>query len=576
MSRWSYIFPRLIILALISLALWMGADPLTRAMIVSGLQQTTGSKVEVGQLRCSIRNEKVFLKDVAIADPSDPLINLAQADMVYVEIDSNALLHRSIVITGGQTSRLMFGTPRTTDGKLPQQTIVERTPFKSLGKSASFSATIGQRWLDQLEPLPTSLAAVENQSLFTAAKHLDQTWTQRLSQIQAEINSVQSTTNTIGSTIERYDGNVLRWENNNHVQLKNVETATSLIKAKLKEYRTTLADDLKQLNRAADIDASRIENSIQTTSFNSDDMSNLLLAELHAEHVDDVMTMFRWFRHNLPEPTEFAAKFQRGQDIPLQGIQKQPRFVAKSIDLNGEGKFFDRHYNFSGKAFNLTAEPQLLDEPTRFELRAQGEKHVIVDCVLDRRTETPVDTLSVICPELDTAARTLGDKSSLQVSMGPSGQVQADVKLKVVGDEISGTITIRHADVSLHVDKLNDLAGGAAAALQMNEGGLGLIKQFESEIQISGTVDNYHHVAKSDLGVKFSTAVNSIFAEKKRNSIAMRKKMLQETKRLQLQSFNERIVLRLEKLNQSLRANGARVAELQTVSPSTSRINNHY
>ena len=113
MSRWTYLPPRLVILGLISLAIWASADPLTQMIVVSSIENRTGGKVDVAQLRCSIGNQKLYLKEVVLADPDDASRNLLQADMAYLNFDANALWRRQLIITDGQTSRLMFGTPRS-------------------------------------------------------------------------------------------------------------------------------------------------------------------------------------------------------------------------------------------------------------------------------------------------------------------------------------------------------------------------------------------------------------------------------------------------------------------------------
>ncbi|MEL7496930.1 MAG: TIGR03545 family protein [Planctomycetota bacterium] len=577
MARWTYLIPRIIILGLILLGVWVGADPLTRNVIIGGLQSATGSRVEVGHLRCSLENEKVIIKDLAIADPSDPMTNLAQADMVYLEFDYAQLLQRKFRITKAQTSRLMFNTPRTSPGQLDGQVVTAKTPLQSIPASSVSSAKIGQRWLDQLEPVSTSLAAIENENLFNAAKSLDQTWTQRLDQIESQIRQIQNQTNDVSQTYETFDGNILRWKSNNYVVLNEISGSASTLTQTLETFQQQVAIEIAELNQAVAADANRIESSIKTTSFDENDMSQLLLAKLHADYVDQVINMFRWFQHAMPEPSEdFAPKFKRGIDVPIQGITQSPRFVAENVQLNGEGRFLDQHYNFAGNAFNLSTEPELLSEPTRFELRAQGQQHVFVNCVLDRRNGTATDSLSVICPELAVSTRILGDPSSLQVTLGPAGKLQANIQLKTTDGKLSGSIVLRHSNVSLHVDKLNELAGGEPTALQMNQGGLGLIKEFESRIELSGTLDDYQHNATSDLGIQFSSAVNKVLKEKKSNAIAQRQQMLQKTKSLQLQSINESIVKRLQSLKEQIQQNGVRVAELKNIRPSGSKINEYW
>ena len=185
-------------------------------------------------------------------------------------------------------------------------------------------------------------------------------------------------------------------------------------------------------------------------------------------------------------------KSKRGLDLKIPLAKKTPGLLIKSIDIEGEGRFANRHTKFAGTAFNLSSHPHLLDQPASFELRAQGDQHVIVNCVLDRRSERSIDSLNIVCPDLEIRdSQILGEPNSLQVTMGPRSRIQGDIKIQAIDNQLSGEIIFRRSNVALHVDKLNSLAGGDDTALKINQGLSGL-NQFESRIQISGTFEDYN------------------------------------------------------------------------------------
>ena len=118
MRRWTYLFPRLIIIVLAGLVVWLCADSLMRRALVAHVQAVTGAKVDIDQLRLNLNEGKVFLQEFQVADPRDTDLNLFQADMAYLDIDFASLLRRKIKVTGGRTSNLRFGSPRTSSGIL--------------------------------------------------------------------------------------------------------------------------------------------------------------------------------------------------------------------------------------------------------------------------------------------------------------------------------------------------------------------------------------------------------------------------------------------------------------------------
>ncbi|MEM7784654.1 MAG: hypothetical protein AAF623_14995, partial [Planctomycetota bacterium] len=113
MKRLAYLIPRLIILGLVVLLIWVGKDPIARYLIVHNLENATGAEVEVGQIRVSLRNQKVYIKEFTMSDPRNPMKNLIQADMAYFSLQPRELLNRQFIIDYGQMSEVVFGAPRT-------------------------------------------------------------------------------------------------------------------------------------------------------------------------------------------------------------------------------------------------------------------------------------------------------------------------------------------------------------------------------------------------------------------------------------------------------------------------------
>jgi len=92
-------------------------------------------------------------------------------------------------------------------------------------------------------------------------------------------------------------------------------------------------------------------------------LSDLLLEDLHAGFVNQSIEMFQWFREVRPEISyDFAPKSQRGIDIPIEGSLERPACWVKKIEINGEGRLLGQHFDFSGHAYNLATEPELLDD----------------------------------------------------------------------------------------------------------------------------------------------------------------------------------------------------------------------
>ncbi len=564
MVRWAYLVPRIVILALITLAVWVGSDPLIHRVVLSNLQNATGAKVDIGHLRYSLSNQKAYLKELAFADPRLPMRNLLQAEMAYLELDADRLLHRQVVIERGEASRVVFGAPRTVSGDLPGfPTPLELEEFEWNPREFGSIEEIGLAWLDQLPANNTTALTVENLELVQIAQELSGQWKTQLRSLTESIATLkQERTDLSKATSD--DGNPLR---RNQVNAKSgfekLAQQSKSIQARLIDLERVALSDRDRLSLAFSRDFHKVRQSFAATSFESDSVSKLLLTEFQEKRVSEIVGWFKWFRSVVPDPeTDFQPKRQRGENLRLPGIDPKPGFLIKSIDVEGEGRFANRHMNFAGIARNLTSAPTLHDQPASFELRAQGDQHLIVSCTLDRRDEMPIDSLNVVCPDMELDEQLLGEKNSMLVTMGPANRIQADIQINATGNQLSGELVFRHSNVSLHVDKLHEIIGGSDAALRLNQG-LASVDRFETRVTLSGTIDDYDYQFQSDLGSRFANAANQLLDHHREQEIELRKNELEKLLAKELMKLNNEILPEIRKLGALLEQERVEIASRQ-------------
>jgi hypothetical protein len=145
----------------------------------------------------------------------------------------------------------------------------------------------------------------------------------------------------------------------------------------------------------------------------------------------------------------------------------------------------------------------------------------------------------------------LGDDNSLLVTLGGGSQIQADIELNATGDQLTGKLIFRHANVALHVDKLNELVGGQDVALQLNQG-VATVESFETTVYLSGTIDNYRCDFTSDLGEKFAKAANQTLQNNTNRNIQRIENRLKQKLADQLLSLNQAMMPKLRTGNEML------------------------
>lgn len=569
MTRWTYLFPRLIILGLIALAVWVGSDPLIRRGIVNNLENATGAQVEIGHLRTSFNKRQLFIEDLVIANPRDPMRNLIQADMAYVELDTKGLLSGNVVIERGQTSQAVFGAPRTNSGALDEDSQVPTETENWKPKTFESVEQIGLRWLDQLPVRAETTPNFQATAIATTASEFDQFWSNELANQQSNVAALKSRTVELKRLVQPDTINPLRQKRTNPAFVHTeISTASNLIAERISELKQTLEAQRTALRKAYNEDIEKIKLSNPVSNFDGDSITQLLLSKAEERNINEIISWFHWFRNTMPDPrVDFLPKSKRGLDLKIPLANKKPGLLIKSIDIEGEGRFANRHTTFAGTAFNLTSQPELHDQPASFELRAQGDQHVMVKCVLDRRSKQSIDSLDIVCPDLEIVeSQLLGEPSSMQVTMGPRSRIQADIKVKATDDQLSGEIVFRHTNVSLHVDKLNSLAGGDDAALKINQGLAGL-NRFETKVKLTGSFDDYQYDLKSDLGLRFSKAVSAVLNEQEQTAATSQRETLDQLLNTQLQKLNNEVAPELLKLEASLNEEAVEIADLGNMLP---------
>jgi uncharacterized protein (TIGR03545 family) len=572
MIRWSYLIPRVLILILIVLAIWMGADPLIRLALIKSGENSIGAKVEIAQVRSSLTTGMVYLKDLRIADPRNPMMNLVQAEMAYIKLDPRHLLKHELVIESGKTSLLQFGTPRTDSGAL------ERTPVNApvIDTLVPIDARqqlseISQRWLDQFQ---NSMAQRIESSFESVrlAQELKSRWPSQFEANKQEIIAVQNKINELTEIVQSKDSS-------NPLRAGRVVAALTEVQS-LREQITLLRHNLARLQRQAikDHDAllaskahdeKKIREIVRNAEFDSETVSQLLLTDMQSRNINELVQWFRWFRSSIPNPDQdFYPIRNRGTDILFADVQPQPRFLIKSLEIDGEGRLAGKHFNFAGTATNLTTQPELCDQPAGFHLRAQGQQHFIVDCTIDRRTASKVDSINVQCPDLTIDPQILGNQNSISVSMGPS-RLQAEIALKLVDDQLEGELVFRHSDVLMHVDQVHELAGGQDTALRLNQD-LAVIDRFQTYVQVSGTLDKPEFQLRSDLGTKFAAAMNHVVSERLQQQVASYQARLDQVLNAELSELDQTIQSNLDELSQLLNGEANIISKLQEAAPSLS------
>ena len=562
MFRLSSLVTRLAILLLIAAALWIGRDPLIQIAVTRAIESTIGAKVEIGQVRSTLSDNKIFIKDIAIADPRQPMRNLFQADTAVVEFDRDSFLRRRIKIVDGLSSQLVFGSPRLSSGAIhdkPDLSSDSTNVSVSLAHSDPY-----QNWLDRFQFAPTSIKQSETE-LAKTANQIFARLSDTIAEHDSKVVNLKTTVREIHDIVN-FDDNPLRNRKrlkNAQAQLSNLKHEIDSIGAALTKLDQEIATHKTELKNARSIDLQTVGRLNQRKQLDGETLSRVLLNQDLLEQTELIINWYLAFRDAVPNPpSDFRLGPTYGENIAIPGLSNQAAFFVEQIELDGEGRFAGHKFSFSGEARNITLDPANAELPTTFHLRAQGNTHFAVDCTIDRTQGKKQDNITVQSPGVMLPSRILGHENTMLVKVSPC-RSKINISFDCVENQLFGKIDFDYDSLVMQIERLDENAGGHRTAERVNLE-LGSISNYQVQATISGDIQNPKIAFKSDLGDRFAAKLNPILGSGSQQSISL----LDEDLRLHIarleKDYGERVrLLALQLENEVTQQQRAVVAKLE-------------
>ena len=559
--RFSYIVPRVALLAVLLLATEVGSGYLLRWALITGGQATLGAKVEIGKVKSSLLETRVLVREAAVANPRSSMKNLFEADRIEVDFNSSALLRKKLIADYGIISGLEFGTDRQTSGELPESEVPDH-----VDESPSWVTPIAERyaenWLGDLESRLNTDIHQQFRSV-RLAKQLGDRWPQKYKQLEKRALAIKANAKKLEQEVRTARQNPLR-----HVEyLSQVPSRVQELRTQLGELQSEIAKlpDQVAADRAA-VEAARkhdeqlIREQLELGSVDARSISSYLLGEQIIGPVGETIGWIRWARNFVPPRGKVAAEpADRGANVVFAGCEQLPSMLVKAIRLDGSARLGSQQVDLVGVVRDWTNQPELHAKPTTIELTTRGGLPLTIEATFDRTREVARDTMfcstsNILLPEL-----TLGKKDKLQMAVAPS---RADVKLELqlVGDVLTGQVQIAQRGIALSPT----LAGGslgkhlqsALAASVAN------INQATTTVAVTGTLDEPKFDFESTLGTALASAINNAAADV---IAAQRDRLLaksQEQVDAKLAKLNDEFTTFQKKLNAELQVPGDLIASL--------------
>lgn len=449
--RWSYLLPRLAVVALLLVFSEYGAGKLLRYGAQSAGQSAVGARVEIQRSSASLLKTEATLGGIAVADPRDPMTNLFEADRLTLDFDSAAALRKKAVVTQGTLTGIRFGGARTESGALPDAAPGE--PGGGFSLSDLPGSDLAERYFDGVQD--RFMADLQLESV-RVAKELREKWPAEYQRLHSRAEALRDQIKDFTARVKDAKENPLRnveFLQQTPNQIAALKRELSTLQAKLKALPGEVQQDRRRVAAAREHDAQLLREKLSLGSMDADSLSQYLVGEQIAGPVGELVGWLRWARRLAPGGEQVAAASgTRGQEIIPPGCRRTPDLLIRSLKLSGGAQLAGRPVEFDGLLTSLTTEPRVHGEPLQLTLTTRGAATVEVRATLDRTGETPVDELIADCPMLTLPRLKLGNAEKFGLTVAPS-TAALSVSLKLTGERLAGDVQLvqREVKVTPHI-----------------------------------------------------------------------------------------------------------------------------
>jgi uncharacterized protein (TIGR03545 family) len=514
MIRWAYLVPRLVLVGIVVLVVWLTFDPLLRFMTIHTGQAVTLAKWDIDEAMTSLWQQKVGFVGVQVADPRSPMKNLFQADEIALAVESRPLTQRCLVVKEGRVSGLRFNTDRTTSGEVdPLFRLQWQIPaLPQIDIDEQLAANVIDRWLQKLLPLLSQEAAREIEQLESVklAKELMERWPAEYARMENHAEQLKVRIEQLRASADAQPADpVQQIEHSSKIvaEVDRIVHDLEQFALDMERLKQQAVRDKEAVVVAQKHDAERIRDIFRAENLSPEAMTEYLLRR---ELGDRVLTIARWIgiaRQHIPHQVEDAKPIRmRGEDIVFRKARKYPDVLLRSLAIDGDAAIENEQFHFAGVLTDVTSHPEMVGKPTVIRLQLQGRAAVRVEAVVDQTGPKPRQRVILDCPALPQPERTLGNPDQLAVTISP-GNTYWWILLDLTGDDLSGQIQVQQTPVRI-TPKVTPQFGGASLAASL-QAGANQLQSLEAIVDLGGTVTRPTWKIRSDLGPKLVAAIDT-------------------------------------------------------------------
>lgn len=526
MKNLKYLVPRCGLLAVMALGIWVSSGLLTRA-IVNQSPLLTPFQLSVDRADVDWEQASVTLRNLKLAAPksddgtasaqgidgSDTSVVGFVADKAVLKLDPQALLEQRWVVTDGMVTNPRVGGQMSAHPLTPTRGLSARLAEAFQAANAHTNdylarpkLSIEPTWWQQVQRAD-GLANSPGGHTLEAIVSYRQIWEQQLTQYRndiaklgEEIASAKAKANKPFNPL-RSDSQLEATQQVNHLSERILE-----LQRKVESLQSTADQQLQALTDTARGEIELLERTLRlpqppAVSFDQD-----FASRQSWEPIEQVFAWAEWASSVVPS-LEPQTNETRGRTLEIDS-KPLPNLEIQKLTLVGVTDVGGQYYRLMGSLQNLSNSAYAQRQPTSLSLRAQGDNHLMVSGLYDRRngnnkSHFSVKSLDLKTPSELTLASGPESRIGLPLAISPSSYV-AQLQMNLDGDQLEGKLTVRHSNLQVRCDTtgLRNHRLSEQLANRLSE-----IESFEVTYDLRGTLDKIVAKPQSDLGWQIATAL---------------------------------------------------------------------
>ncbi|HQZ66136.1 MAG TPA: hypothetical protein PLY87_13700 [Planctomycetaceae bacterium] len=513
--RWSYFFPRLLIVAFVWGFLAFGMDPLLRNSAVCRLKSATGENASVGKLTTTLFPPSLTINNVALANPQRSGTNIAEFDELHLNLEPRALSKRQFVVVEGWMRGLRFAPAFSDDWS------AEQTPEL---------ATYPAEMTEQLDaPGQDILGGITQQAqtqldfnlleTFRTGAGLYEKWHDRF-------EDLTSRAKTIRKDVRRLDAQFRKAEEGNAVQQieqyfqlgHRAETAAVDIQnfdVELRRIRHEIQSDFQLLQDVRTRDQENIRQGLAESKPDPRRISQALLENSMRNQLHRGLTLITCAERYRKQLLELVSQTPSdGHHFQFHSGKTPSGLSIRNLTVTGTWSLDQARVPFNAIVTDLSEDPGDTERPCVLEIVAETAHRFRLRLV-DHSTDTP-PTMELLVDHYE--------HNPLSVLAGkPSGDcVRATLRdlhwrthLEITNDQIAGSIGLQSQVDGLHLET-SDIADSGCVE-SANEA-FSRVTVLNASGALSGSTRNPVIAVESGSGEQIGSEIQRAFSERRRET----------------------------------------------------------